>query len=1154
MIKKMNNFLFLRKKMLVASLLLLSSTGALFADNTTKMTGEAKSLLNASTVTILSDEASESYVVMSPQQAKVTVKGVISDDLGPIAGANIAEKGTTNGTVTGMDGDFSLNVASDATLVISYIGYLSQEIPVAGRTTFDVLMREDLQALGEVVVVGYGVQKKVNLTGAVSSVSSEKIASRPAMNLSSSLAGLAPGVRVTQGRGNPGDENVSINIRGLASINASSPMILVDGAVADMSVVNPDDVESISILKDAASAAIYGSRAANGVVLVTTKKGRKGKPSVNVSAMFAQEKAVTTMKFLSSTADWLTAHNVATNNNTPGGSLPYDQSVIDEWRAADANPNGMYVNPISGHTIPNWLAYPNTDWASEMFQPALYHRYNIAVTGGSDNSNYLLSASFQDNPGSLENTGMQRFNIRANVESRVNNFLTIGTQTWATKEFKEPGSTSMTYLSQAFPGINPKYNGYFGTSEDPNMAMANNVLHSIAANGGEREMTRINTTWFANVDIWKGLSFEAKFNYSEYQVQDAIYSQDLPRYRFRDGTEKPATGAGLLEQATSTRYSYFSTNYTADLILRYMRSFGDHDISAFVAYEQFYAKTSGYRLTVKGLLDWNVNDLNSGAEMLDWGTAQQKKDAAKRALGMLSYFGRVNYGYKGKYLFEANLRSDGSSRFAPGNRWGVFPSFSVGWRISEEDFYAPLKDVMNNLKLKASYGTLGNQVSGYYDWQSIYVNKNNVFDESIKNGVVQSQLPNFSLSWEKTTTVNFGFEANFLNNKLGVDFDYFTRNTTDMLVNPPQYITIGNVTSPKSNLADMKNNGFDININWNDNIGDFRYFVGVNAAYNTNEVTKYKGALIYEADPNTLDIWGNPTWRYTNLADVSTANDQRRIVEGHMVNEYYLRKPYKGNGSYMNADGSVNPNGGPRDGMIRTKADLDWLRAMVKEGYSFNNKTIGTGAANIWYGDMIFEDLNGDGRYGNDDDREFTGKSQLPKWVFGLNMSAEWKGVDLSMTWSGRVGSYHFIRARAANLNELTNIGDGVPWDAHNKFYSYDAIKAKEDPNYDPATDPSANHLAKFPRLLSATSTMMDNTFYLYNTSFLKLKNMQIGYTLPKRWLNPAKISHMRVFMTAENLLSIAYKDFPAVDPELGGGVNVYPLARMVSGGVSITF
>ena len=387
-----------------------------------------------------------------------------------------------------------------------------------------------------------------------------------------------------------------------------------------------------------------------------------------------------------------------------------------------------------------------------------------------------------------------------------------------------------------------------------------------------------------------------------------------------------------------------------------------------------------------------------------------------------------------------------------------------------------------------------------------------------------------------------------------MEFDYFNRNTTDMLVNPPLYLTIGNVTSPKSNSADMSNSGFDLGINWNDKIGDFRYFVGVNASYNTHEVSKYKGALIYEADPNTPDIWGNPTMRYTNLGDVMSTENSNRVVEGHLIGEHFLRKPYKGDGTYMNADGKPNPNGGPKDGMIRTKADLDWVRAMIAEGYSFNNKTVNTSAANIWYGDMIFADANGDGRYGNDDDREFTGKSTTPKWTFGLNMSAEWKGFDMSMTWSGRLGSYHYINQRAANLNILATVGDGVPFDAMTNYYMYDAIRAKEDPNYDPANDPNANISAKFPRLLSATSTMVENTFYLYNTSYVKLKSLQIGYTLPKRLLAPAKISNLRVFMSAENLLAFYSKDFPVVDPELGGGFNTYPLTRMISGGLSVTF
>jgi TonB-linked outer membrane protein, SusC/RagA family len=1136
MAKKSNNFLLLRKQMLAITML-LASAGALYANPAMDKP----------------DEAGESSAMII-QQAKVSVKGVVSDAFGTVPGANVVEKGTTNGAVTDMNGEFSLNVASNATLIITYVGYQTQEVSVNGRTSIEILIQEDLQALSEVIVVGYGVQKKINLTGSVSTISSEKIASRPSMNLSSTLAGLAPGVRVTQGRGNPGDENVSINIRGLASINASSPMILVDGAVADMSVLNPDDVESISILKDAASAAIYGSRAASGVILVTTKKGNKGKATVKFSAALAQEKAITKMNLLSSTADFMEAHNIASINHTPGGSLRFQQSTIDEWRAADANPDGMYTDPYNKNTIPNWLAYPNTDWAQEMFQPALYHKYDLTVSGGNDNARYHLSGSYQNNPGSLENTGMQRYNMRANIEIKVNDYITFGTQTSAIKEFKEPGSTSMTYLSQAYPGITPKYKGLFGTSEDSNMAVANNVLHSVALAGGEIELSRINTSWFANVDIWKGLSFEAKFNYSEYQRQDATYSQDIPRYRFRQGTNEPATSPALLDQATSSRYSYYSSNYTADLFLRYIAKFGDHDINAFVAYEQYYAKTSGFRLSVKGLLDWNVTDLNSGAEMLDWGTTDNKNDATKRELGMLSYFGRVNYAFKGKYLVEATLRADGSSRFAPNNRWGTFPSASVGWRVSEEDFFNPVRDVVNYLKVRASYGSLGNQVSGYYDWQSIYSKRNNVFNESIQNGVVQSQLPNFLLSWEKTTTTDIAIEANFLNNRLSTEFDYFRRFTSDMLVTPPQYLSVGNVTSPKANAAEMQNSGIDIGINWNDKIGDFRYFVGFNAAYNTNEVTKYKGKLIYEADPNTPDIWGNPTKRYTNLGDVMATESDNRVVEGRMIGEHFLRKPYKGDGSYMGTDGKPNPNGGPKDGMIRTKADLDWVRAMIAEGYSFNNKTVNTSASNIWYGDMIFADANGDGRYGNDDDREFTGKSAFPKWNFGFNFSAEWKGFDMSMTWHSRVGSYHYILQRAANSNILSTLGDGLPYDAMTNYYMYDAVKASTDPNYDPAQDPKANILAKNPRLLAATSTMVDNTFYLYNTSYVKLKTLQIGYTLPKKFLAPAKISNLRIYMAGENLLAFYSKDFPVIDPELGGGFNTYPLARMISGGVSVTF
>ena len=522
--------------------------------------------------------------------------------------------------------------------------------------------------------------------------------------------------------------------------------------------------------------------------------------------------------------------------------------------------------------------------------------------------------------------------------------------------------------------------------------------------------------------------------------------------------------------------------------------------------------------------------------------------------------------YAGKYLLEASFRSDASSKFAPGHRNSFFPSGSVAWRISEEPFFESLKNAVNSLKIRASYGSLGNTVGGNYDWQALYKKVNNVFDEKVQNGLIQSSIQNLALSWEKVTTYNFGLDASFLNQRLTLEADFYLRKTSDILTNSIIYKTMGSISAPMSNTASLTNHGFEFNVGWNDQINDFRYGIGINMAFNKNKVTDFKGALQYELDENTKDIWGNPTWRYTNLADVSTGGDTRR-VEGHMIDEYFLRRPYKGDGSYKLADGSVNPKGGPRDGMIRTKADLDWVAAMMAAGYTFNNnlKNIGSNGSNLWYGDLIMDDVNGDGKYGNDDDREFTGKSSTPKVTLGLNITAAWRGFDLNMTWSGRFGGYHYLNSKGANGSMITNVGDALPGDAWDKFYFYDSEASHagiiKDENgtiigssYDPATDPNANISNEYPRLLTSGGTTPSNTFYLYNTSFFKLKSLQIGYTLPKKWIAPTKISNLRVFVSGENLLTIKSSRFPGVDPELGRSLAKYPIARMFSGGLSVTF
>ncbi|MDR2473781.1 MAG: TonB-dependent receptor [Tannerella sp.] len=1092
-----------------------------------------------------------------PAQTGRTVKCVVSDELGPVAGANITIKGTTIGDITNENGEATLkNVPAGAVIVVSYIGYATQEVPVNNKDVLEIILEEDVQKLEEVVAIGYGVAKKVNLTGAVTTIDAGKLEARPAPSLSASLAGLASGVNVLQSSGKPGSENVSFTIRGTGSFNGSSPMFVIDGipiagsdGVSIMNAINPDDVESVTFLKDAASSAIYGSRGANGVVMITTKSGKKdAKPSITYTGVFANEKAISNWRLLSDMPTWMELHNRTQLNNAPDvASLWYTQDVIDAWVYANAHPNEIYHDELTGTEIPNHIAYPNTDWAQIMFQPTFYQKHTLSVSGGSKTSNYLLSLGYQDNPGTLENTAQQRYNVRANIESKISDIITLGTQTFATKYYGEPGSVSMTYLFQAYPGINPKYKGEYGAGEDPQMTSMNNVLQSVAAAGGQNETTRINTSWYMALDLMEGLNVKTTFNWRDYFNEAATWSQDIPRKRFRTGDYE---NIGNLAEATTYRYMGRSSDYLLNVVANYSNKFGEHSISAMAGYEQAYSSSKAFSAQRKGLIDWGITDLTSATQ----GEGEVTGGSTLTDFAIISFFGRVNYDYKGKYLLEADLRRDASSKFAPDHRWGTFGGASLAWRISEEDFFLPLKDYVNNFKLRASYGVLGNTVSGNYDWQALYSKVNVVMDESVALGIVASQLSNPYLSWESVATTDFGFDASFLNNRLGIEFDWYNRATSGILTQPPIYHTLGTMGAPMSNTADMSNKGVDFTLNWRDKIGEVRYGISFNAGYNTNLVTKYKGKLKFEADPKVLDAWGNPTYRYTNFADVSN-NSTSAVVEGHLYQEYYYNTPYSGSGKYLKGDGSIDPNGGPKDGIIRTKADLEWVKSMLAAGYSFNNQTVGPTGQHLWYGEMICADNNGDGKYGNSDDRKFSGKSSRPKWTFGSTINGEYKGIDISMTWAGRLGSYHYISERGAGASGLTQNTDALAANALSLHYWYDPVKAFNDyDNYDPATDPNANVNAKYPRIIVGGATTPANTFYLYNTSFLRLKTLSIGYALPKKWLSPAKISNLRLFFAGENLLTFMNERFLAVDPEQGGSLQVYPIAKMISGGLSITF
>jgi TonB-linked SusC/RagA family outer membrane protein len=1079
-------------------------------------------------------------------QSQKTIFGTVADANGePVIGASIAIKGSKTGTVTDTDGKFSLEAPTGSTLSISYIGYVAQEIKLGENTNLQIVMQEDMKMLDEVVVVGYGTQKKVNLTGSVAAVQADKIESRSAPNLSTMLSGLASGVSVRQSSGNPGSDGANIRIRGVGTFSGDyrSPLILIDGAVADMNSINPEDVENVSILKDAASASIYGARGANGVILVTTKKGaRNAAPRVTYTGLFTREKASGVFEFLTDYSDYMELYNMAELSVNPKATNTYDWNEIAAWRTAKTNPDELYTDPNTGNQVPNYLAYPNTDWSRILFAPNYSQKHNLSVSGGSRNSNYLFSLGYFDNPGTLENTGIDRFNIRVNAESQITKFLKVGTQTYAMRERKDPGDVSSvnTNRFQAVGGMVAIHDGKYGAPESPReKSDVRNPLKDVNAIGGLNMTTRINTTWFADLTLLNSLVVRGSINYQNYFYDSETYSRHLDDYTFRNG--KISRPGVLLENATTSRYSNRNERYTATATANYnTKLFEDHEIGALLGYEQFYYSTSGFSARKKGLLNFDITDITTAAEM-DNISGDVKSDYA-----LVSFFGRLNYAYKSRYLVEANFRRDASSRFSPDNRWGTFPSFSLGWRVSEEAFFEPAKKYMDNLKIRISWGQLGNTTSGYYDWQATYGKVGYVFNDAISNGMAINKIANALLQWESVTSKDIGFDASFLKSRLNIEFDLYDKLTEGILTSPSIYLTMGTASAPTKNTSDMRNRGFEITTGWRDKIGNLRYSVSGNFSYNQNKVVKYLGKLqqgwvekdgvrIYESNIGQVTASGSETGSLR--------------VEDHLFDEYYLRTYYKGTGGYYKSDGSVDPNGGPKDGMIRTEADLQWVRDMVAAKYTFNGASVNQ-SGGLWYGEYLFADLNGDGNYGNNYDRRFSGKSSAPKYNFGFTVSADWKGLDFSMTWAGAAGFWYYLRERGANINNIPTMTNVLPSDTRSMFYYLAYDKNTGAPLWD---DPANNLTAEYARLRTGSDApYAANEQFLYDASYLKLKTLQIGYTLPKIWTDKIFANRLRLFVSGENLLTLT--NYIGVDPEQGSGLAIYPISRQLSLGVNIAF
>lgn len=857
------------------------------------------------------------------------VSGSVTDQNGePIAGVNIVEKGTTNGTVTDVDGNFILSVSTKATLMFSYIGYVSREIEVTGKSDINVSLVEDNQALDEIVVVGYGAVKKKDLSGAISSVKGDDLISRKTMRLSSALQGAVAGVLVTRNGNEPGQAG-DITIRGVTTIGDSSPLVIIDGVPGDINTISPNDVENISVLKDAASASIYGARAASGVLLVTTKRAEENDLSLSYNFEYGWELPTGVSKYVG-TQRYLEMENEMYYNDNPDGGWyqTYSEDQVNNWMKYNSS------DPVN---------YPNTswkDWLLKSSAPRQTHTINIA--GGS--KKILTKASFTYNKaeGLYYNRSFENYIIRVNNDFRINKYLS------ASLDFNFKREKNLSPQTNPYTGINvsPIYPVLYPDGRYAVGIAGNKNYYAGLMDGGTNTIWDNEIGGKATLDFtpFKGLKVSGVIapNYSFDKIKS--FRKAVPYTTLDD----PNTTAGYFSDFETTKLSENRNdnyNYTVQFIANYINTFGKHNINIMAGYENYYsfweklgASRDQYELTNYPYLDIGPN-------------LYRDNNGSAGEYAYRSWFGRVMYNFDNKYMFQANIRRDGSSRFASTHRWGTFPSFSAGWVISEEPFMRDLNiEWLSFLKLRGSWGELGNERIGEYPYVGLISFNNSLF---YQNGSVVSELTAAqiqyaikSISWEKTQSFDIGLDATFFDNRLRFTGDYYKKKTRDMLlsVEIPSYVGYDN---PSQNAGKMYTRGYDIELAWNDMVGDWRYGVSVNLSDFVSKMGNLSGT----------EFLGSQVKK-----------------EGSQFNEWY---------GYLS------------DGLFLSQEEIDDPSTPLING-------------NVKVGDIKYKDISGpdgvpDGKISPEYDRVLLGGS-LPRYIFGGRINVGYKNLDLSLAFQG-VGS-----------------------------------------------------------------------------------------------------------------------------------------------------
>lgn len=1051
-------------------------------------------------------EGASSQPNASILQQEKRVTGTVKDNLGPVIGASVMIKGTTLGTITDIDGQFALaNVKQGSVLQISFVGYITKEVKYTGQSSITVELAEDSKTLDEVVVVGFGTQKKVNLTGSVGTVDAQALESRPVQNAVQALQGMVPGLQISTTSGAL-DNKMSMNIRGTGTIGEgsdASPLVLIDGMEGDINSINPQDIENISILKDAAASSIYGSRAPFGVILVTTKNGKSGKATINYNNNFRWGQPVKTPNQMDSYT-FATFYNDANINSGAGAYFtPSHLQRIQDYRdgkitdsvLADSDNKYWLDGYAGGNANTDWYDTIYRDWTSSQ-------EHNLSFSGGNDKINYYISANYMDQNGLIEmnQDTYKRYTGTGKINAQITDWLKVGyTSRFTREDFKRPAYlTKDLYRDlgrQGWPTL---------PVEDPNGHMFFSPSYAILLRDGGKDNVQTDNiyqqfslvlepvkNWITHVDFNYRINLE-----NDHWDTQTIYNHDVAGNPYAVSYFQDSEAHEDQKKENYMNFNAF-TEYSHRLE-------SGHNFKAMIGFQAEELNQSEFGATRKGIIVPGLPEIDITTGLDYSGKAVPPSvNGARNAWSTAGFFGRINYDYKGRYMAEVNLRYDGTSRFRQEQRWNLFPSFSLGWNVAHEEFWEPIAEYVGTLKLRGSYGELGNQntKSWYPTYQTLGVGASNGGwpQGGIKpNTATVPELISSTMGWERVRNWNVGLDFGAFNNRLTGSFDYYNRATIDMIGPAPELPRILGLDVPKTNNTDLKTYGFDFELAWQDQL---------------NNGLGYGVKFILSDSQTKITRYPNPT------------NTLEKYQEGKILGDIY---------------------GYETIGIAKSDAEMQQHLASLPNG---GQNALGSS----WEaGDIMYRDLDGDGKidgggnkYDDMGDKKVLGNDK-PRYLFGIDLNASWKGLDFRAFFQGVMKRDYWQ-------------GSAYFWGAQALWHSTGFVEHEDYFRAEPSNDLPANLDSYYPRpIFDSSKNKEKQSAYLQDASYIRLKNLQLGYTLPTFLTQKFAVSKLRVFISGENLwtgTSLA----GMFDPEtIGGGDddkngNAYPLSKTISFGLNIT-